>query len=113
MAVFANAQFDPTTSRQDFPDNEWNKALAPLVAELWSAAVLDSFDRDPRSAWQAIPRVDGTDEPSQMPLIRRLEAEVIDSARLRVAPRLVIPVSGKADCLSGSLQLRRDLLSEY
>ena len=60
VAVFANAQFDPTTSRQDFPDNEWNKALAPLVAELWSAAVLDSFDRDPRSAWQALPRVDGT-----------------------------------------------------
>ena len=95
VAVFANAQFDPTTSRQDFPDNEWNKALAPLVAELWSAAVLDSFDRDPRSAWQALPRVDGTDEPSQMPLIRRLEGEVIDSARLRVASRLALPVSGK------------------
>ena len=30
-----------------------------------------------------------------MPLIRRLEGEVIDSARLRVASRLALPVSGK------------------
>ena len=101
MAVFANAQFDPTTSRQEFPDNEWNKALVPLVAELWSAAVLDAFDRDPRSAWHAIPIGDGSDERSQMPVVRRLEAQVISSARQRVAPRLRLPIARK-----GRLPLR-------
>ena len=107
MAVFANAQFDPTTSRQDFPDNEWNKALVPLVAELWSASVLDAFERDPRSAWQSIPIVDASDERSQMPVIRRLEAEVISSARQRVAPRLALPVTGK-----GRLPLRELAVEE-
>lgn len=101
IAVFANAQFDPTTSRQEFPDNEWNRALVPLVAELWAGAVLDGFDRDPKSAWQAIPVKEATDEESQMPIIRRLEAEVITIARERVAPRLMLPVAGK-----GKLPLR-------
>ena len=107
VAVFANAQFDPTTSRQEFPDNEWNKALVPLVAELWSGAVLDSFDRDPRSAWQMIPIVGETDERSQMSVIRRLEAEVIASARQRVASRLALHVAGK-----GKLPLREQAVEE-
>ena len=95
MAVFANAQFDPTTSRQEFPENEWNKALVPIVAELWSAAVLDAFDRDPRSAWQAIPIGEVPEDKTQMPIIRRLEGEVIASARKRVAVNLALPVAGK------------------
>ena len=101
MAVFANGQFDPTTSRQEFPENEWNKALVPLVAELWSAAVLDAFDRDPRSAWQAIPIGEVAEDQQQMPIVRRLEGEVIASARKRVAVNLALPVAGK-----GRLPLR-------
>ena len=101
MAVFANGQFDPTTSRQEFPDNEWNKALVPLVAELWSVAVLDAFDRDPRSAWQAIPIGEVPEDQPQMPIVRRLEGEVIASARRRIAVNLEIPVAGK-----GRLPLR-------
>ncbi len=107
VAVFANAQFDPTTSRQEFPHNEWNKALVPLVAELWAAAVLDAFDRDPRSAWLAIPVIAAADEQSQMPVIRRLEAEVVSSARQRVAPRVALPVAGK-----GRLPLRELAVEE-
>ena len=95
IAVFANAQFDPTTSRQEFPDNEWNRALVPLVAELWAVGVLDAFDHDPRSAWRAIPVAEAAAENSEMPVIRRLEAEVIVNARQQVAPRLVLPVPGK------------------
>lgn len=97
MALFANSQFDPTTSRGDFADNKWNQGLVPLVAELWSAAILDSFARDPRSAWQAIPLSENGDEPRASPLIRRLEEEVIASARERVAPRLAFPVAEKGD----------------
>ena len=95
MAVFANAQFDPTTSRQEFPGNEWNKALVPIVAELWSTAMLDAFDRDPRSAWQAIPIGDVPEDQPHMPIIRRLESEVIASARKRVAVNLTLPVAGQ------------------
>ena len=101
MAVFANAQFDPTTSRQEFPENEWNKALVLIVAELWSAAVLDAFDRDPRSVWQAIPIGEVPEEQGHMPIIGRLESEVIVSARERVAENLTLPVSGQ-----GRLPLR-------
>ncbi|MCY4011374.1 MAG: hypothetical protein OXG82_01520 [Gammaproteobacteria bacterium] len=95
MGVFANAQFDPTTSRQEFPDNEWNKALVPIVAELWAVAVLDAFDRDPRSAWQAIPIGDVSEDQRDMPIVGRLESEVIASARERVAANLTLPVDGR------------------
>ncbi len=101
MAVFANAQFDPTTSRQEFPENEWNKALVPIVAKLWSTAVLDTFDRDPRSAWQAIPIGEVPEDQPQMPIVSRLEGAVIASARKRVAANLALPVAGK-----GRLPLR-------
>ncbi len=101
MALFANGQFDPMTSRQGFPDNEWNNALVPIVAELWSVAVLDAFDRDPRSAWQAIPIGDVSEDQHDAPIVRRLEGEVIASARERVAVNLALPVSGR-----GQLPLR-------
>ena len=101
MAVFANAQFDPTTSRQELPVKEWNKALVPIVAELWSAAVLDAFNRDPRSAWQAIPTGEVPEDQPHMPIIRRLESEVIASARKRVAVNLTLPVAA-----GGRLPLR-------
>ena len=103
MAVFANAQFDPTTSRQEFPDNEWNKALVPIVAELWSAAVLDAFDRDPKSAWQAIPIGEVPEDELHAPIIRRLEREVIASARKRVAANLALPVAGQGRTPLGEL----------
>ena len=103
MAAFANAQFDPTTSRQEFPENEWNKALVPIVAELWSAAVLDAFDRNPRSAWQAIPIGDVPEDQRDIPIIRRLESEVIASARERVAANLTLPVAGQGRLPLGEL----------
>ena len=33
-----------------------------LVAEVWSQAVLDLFERDPRAAWQAVPLPSDTGE---------------------------------------------------
>lgn len=101
MALFANGQFDPMTSRQGFPDNEWNNALVPIVADLWSVAVLDAFNRDPKSAWQAIPIGDVSEDQHDAPIVRRLESEVIACARERVAANLTLPVSGH-----GQLPLR-------
>ena len=65
------------------------------MAELWSAAVLDAFDRDPRSAWQAIPIGDVPEDQRDKPIVRRLEDEVIVSARERVAANLALPVAGR------------------
>ena len=43
MPVFVNAQFDPLTSRRDLADTEWNRALVPLVANVWAHAAIDHF----------------------------------------------------------------------
>ena len=50
LPLFANAQFDPLTSRRDLADTKWNESLIPLVAELWSEATPDLFARDPKAA---------------------------------------------------------------
>lgn len=91
--LFANAQFDPLTSRTDLADNPWNQALVNLVAEVWAAALLDLFGRDPEIAWQAIPLPRSPVENSQSPVIRALEATVIDKARLAIASQLSFPVT--------------------
>ncbi len=97
MPLFANAQFDVTTSRRDVADNDWNKALLPLVAELWSVAILDSFARDPKSAWQAVPIAEKADASPALPMVRRLEDEVISSARQRVASQLAFGIAVKGN----------------
>ena len=38
LPVFVNAQFDPLTSRRDLADTDWNRALVPLVADIWGRA---------------------------------------------------------------------------
>ena len=88
LPLFANAQFDPLASRRDFSDNEWNRSLVSLVAELWSKAALDLFGRDPEAAWQAMPVPGVAEEPNASLIIERLEDAVIASARERVAGQL-------------------------
>ena len=90
---FANAQFDPITSRADFADTPWNEALVDLVASLWSEAILDRFARDPQATWQAIPLppTDHKENPSKV--IRNLEAAVLAQARQTVASYVSFPVS--------------------
>ena len=92
MPLFANAQFDPLTSRRDFADNKWNESLVPLVAELWSQAVLDIFSHDPKAAWQAIPIPDTIGTETSSSLVRRLEKEIIASTRQGVASSLSFKV---------------------
>ena len=92
LNLFANAQFNPLTNRQDFPDDRWNQSLVPLVAELWAHAALDLFSQDPRAAWQAMP-VPGTSEHfSASPFVQRLEGAIISAAQEQVAAQLSFPV---------------------
>ena len=92
LPLFANAQFDPLTSRRDFADTNWNESLSPLVAELWAEAILDLFARDPKVAWQAIPIPDDTERNDTSPMVHRLEEAIVASARQRVASRLSFQV---------------------
>lgn len=93
--LFANAQFDPLTSRTDFDDNPWNAALVKLVAEWWSEAVLDLFERQPTRAWRAIPLPHADIDGASSTMVNALEAAVLDQARGRVAARLSFAIPGR------------------
>lgn len=94
LPLFANAQFDPIANRRDFANNDWNKALVPLVADLWSRAALDLFARDPKMAWQAMPLPDLAEVNLQSPFVAELEDAIVAEARMRVASELSIHVPG-------------------
>ena len=95
LPFFTNAQFDPLTSRTDFADTPWNASLVPLVAKLWSQAVLDLFELDPQAAWHAIPLPNGRDQDAASGVTRALEAAVLENARTAVASRLSFQVPGQ------------------
>ena len=100
--IFANAQFDPLTNRRDFADNEWNRALAPLVSALWSQASLDLFSRDPKAAWQAMPIPRESEGDGSFSFTGELEEAIVVNARLWIASQLSFAVSGQ-----GKLRLSR------
>ncbi|MFC9399196.1 sacsin N-terminal ATP-binding-like domain-containing protein [Streptomyces sp. NPDC057027] len=100
-ALWANAQFDPLVSRQALDDTPWNRALVPLVADLWAAAVLHQFRHDPAHAWSAVPLPgdvrDGRDPAAA------LERQLLDRARRLVSAELLLDVPGKGPLALGSL----------
>lgn len=82
----ANAQFDPVTSRTGLAPTAWNRALLPLLADLWVGLAKDLFAQDARAAWRAIPVsrevVPGEDADAIVP---RLEALLLERARTELA----------------------------
>ena len=112
LPLFANAQFDPLTSRRDFSDNDWNLSLVPLVSELWSRAALDLFSRDPKAAWQAMPVTGTTAEPNASLFIGRLEDAIIASARERVAAQLSFSVPEHGELSLSELALEAKSLEQ-
>ena len=94
-SLFVSAQFDPLTNRLGFADNEWNRALIPLVAELWSHAALDLFSRDPRAAWLAMPVAQTLEEGTGWSVVRQIEEEATSRARHWLSSRLSFHVHGK------------------
>ena len=94
-ALFVSAQFDPVTSRRGFADNEWNRILVPITAEVWSHAVLDLFQSDSKAAWHAIPILTSEGGGSGWSLVQSLESTITDYARQWLPSRLSFPVSGE------------------
>ena len=92
MALFANAQFDPLTSRLGFADTEWNRALIPSVAELWAQGALDFFQRHPKVAWYAMPVLEDPDERTESWLVQSLEEEITERASQWLASKLSFQV---------------------
>ncbi|MFF9147509.1 sacsin N-terminal ATP-binding-like domain-containing protein [Streptomyces sp. NPDC014861] len=92
-AFWAHAQFDPLVSRQALDDTPWNRALVPLLADLWAAAVLRRFRQDPAHAWSAVPLPDEV-RAGQGPAAD-LERALLDRARRVVAAHLVLDIPGK------------------
>ena len=94
-ALFVSAQFDPVTSRRGFADNKWNRHLVPIVAEVWSHAVLDLFEHDPKVAWHALPISVPDEGGSGWSLVGSLEEAITKRARQWLASHLSFEVSGQ------------------
>ncbi len=90
--LFVSAQFDPVTSRRDFADNSWNRDLVSTVARVWSHAVLDLFQRDPKVAWHAVPISRSYEGSSGWSLIESLEETIVKRAMQWLAPHLLFLV---------------------
>ena len=90
--LFANAQFDPLTSRTDFADTRWNEALVHLVAEVWAEAALDLFGRDPQAAWHAVPLPRPSEGAGSSGVVQALEVAILEKARQALGSRLSFPV---------------------
>ena len=112
LPIFANAQFDPLTNRRDFADNEWNKAIVPLVADLWSRAALDLFSWDPKAAWQAMPLPNAAEGDGPYSFTDGLEEAIIVKARQWVASQLSFPVSGQGELRLSQLAVEAQSLEQ-
>lgn len=95
LPIFVNAQFDPLTSRGDLGNTPWNRALVPLVANIWAAAAVDLFRLRPEAAWAAMPIGDDSEGESVSTLVARLNEAIIQSARRSVAERATLDVPDK------------------
>lgn len=107
-ALWASAQFDPLASRQRLDETPWNAALVPLVADLWTAAVLWQFRHDPVHAWGAVP-LPGDVRDAQGPGAA-LERRLLDHARRFVSAKLLLEVPGKGPLCLDSLAVEDEAL---
>jgi hypothetical protein len=96
-----NAQFDPITSRTGLAATVWNRALLPLLADLWVEVVEDLLAEQPVAAWGVIPlpgeEVSDDDPDSVVSQIERL---LLDRARTELAARAVLVVEDKPVVIS-------------
>lgn len=94
-ALLVSAQFDPVTSRRGFADNAWNRALVPIVSEMWSHSSLDLFGRNPQLAWHTMPNSVSKEEHSGWSLVESLQESITARAREWVASHLSFQVPGR------------------
>ncbi|WP_237540090.1 MULTISPECIES: hypothetical protein [unclassified Streptomyces] len=107
-ALCASAQFDPIASRQALDDTPWNRALNELVGDLWTAAVLWQFRRDPARAWRAVPLPD--DMRDARDPVAALERLLLGRARAGVSHGLVLDVAGQGPLGLGDLAVEDEML---
>lgn len=102
VPVRVHAPFDPVTSRTGLASTSWNRALLPLLGDLWTEAVLDLLAGETAEAWKVIPLPAdgvGSDDPRSIP--ERLELLLLSRARASVAAGAEIPVDGALRPLTG------------
>ena len=110
LPVFVNAQFDPLTSRRDLADTDWNRALVPLVADIWGHAAVALFRRRPDAAWRAMPVGPSPDERAVSSLVGRLNGAILDTARTSVAEGVAVQVPEKGWLRLGGLAVESEPL---
>ncbi|MGN9920718.1 sacsin N-terminal ATP-binding-like domain-containing protein [Micromonospora palomenae] len=97
LPMHANAQFDPVASRQGLAESDWNSALAALVAELWTTAVVDVFATSPAATWHLVPLPMGPTASGRAVrpgIVEQLEELVAEAAIGSVATSAALPVGG-------------------
>ncbi|WP_223777274.1 hypothetical protein [Streptomyces sp. 135] len=107
-ALWTSAQFDPLASRQALDETPWNRALVPLVADLWTAAVLRQFRQDPVNAWSAVPLPDHVRDGRNP--AAAMEQRLLDHARRLVSAKLLLEVPGEGLLDLGSLAVEDEEL---
>ncbi len=96
VPVRVNAQFDPTTSRQELANTAWNGAMLPLIADLWVETVSDLFDKRPDLGWSVVPLESDivTHDPGRKMISDSLESLLLERARTELVGRLHFVVNG-------------------
>jgi hypothetical protein len=92
LPVRVNAQFDPIASRQGVATNAWNRSLIPLVADLWTHAVLELFRENAPAAWGVVPI--GSEAQLHQPVLADLGEALIEASRSSVALDLDFDIDG-------------------
>ena len=110
LPVFLNAQFDPLTSRRELADTDWNRALVPLVAKIWTRAAVDLFRQNPKAAWQAMPVGPSSDGEAASSLVTTLNGAILASARSSVAEQAAVDVPGEGWLKLGQLAIESEPL---
>lgn len=99
VPLLVNAQFDPVTGRTGLASTRWNRAMLPLLADLWVEVVEDLFAEMPVVAWDVVPLPgDEGDDPSSV--VEQLESLLLDRACDELANRATIMVDGTAIALT-------------
>ncbi|MFD3328663.1 sacsin N-terminal ATP-binding-like domain-containing protein [Streptomyces sp. NPDC058701] len=105
-----HAPFDPLPNRQGLSQTDWNDALVARVADLWAAALVDRFHRDPATAWPVLPLPtsgevrEGGDRESAA-VVTALEQAVLARSRAQVCARMTVEVPGRGPMSPGELAL--------
>ncbi|WP_162688595.1 hypothetical protein, partial [Streptomyces sp. ICC4] len=117
-----HAPFDPLPNRQGLSETDWNDALVPRVADLWAAALVDRFRRDPATAWHMLPLPPASgagraadsraaDSREGAAVVTALEQAVLARSRTQVCARMTVEVPGRGPMPLGELALEVESLT--